>query len=162
MAVLGDLREDDTPPLVTRSGPAVELFRFTDHGACVAFLADALNSLIRDEPFASIAVLTPGTDMSGLYYDGLIRGQVPRLRRVTQQDFSFAPGVEVTEVDQVKGLEFDYIILVEVSANRYPDNPLARRMLHVGATRAVHQPLANHRRGPLPHDTGSHVSQRID
>ena len=26
----------------TRSGPPVELFRFTDHGACVAFLADAL------------------------------------------------------------------------------------------------------------------------
>ena len=139
MSVLGDLREDDTPPLVTRSGPPVELFRFTDHGACVAFLSDALNDLLRNEPFASVIVLTPGRDLSALYYDGLDRGQVPRLRRVTQQDFSFSPGVEVTEVDQVKGLEFDYIILVEASASRYPDTPLARRTLHVGATRAVHQ-----------------------
>ena len=139
MSVLGDLREDDTLPMVTRSGPAVELFRFTDHGACVAFLADALNELLLNEPFASVIILTPGSDMSALYFDGLNRGQVPRLRRVAHQDFSFAPGVEVTEVEQVKGLEFDYIILVEVSAIRYPDTPLARRMLHVGATRAVHQ-----------------------
>ena len=46
LAVLGDLREDDTPPVTTRSGPPVELFRFTDHGACVAFLADALKELL--------------------------------------------------------------------------------------------------------------------
>jgi DNA helicase-2/ATP-dependent DNA helicase PcrA len=139
MATLGDLREDDTPPIVTRSGPPVELFRFTDHGACVAFLADALNELVREEPLASIALLTSSSDMSGLYYSGLHRGEVPRLRRVTQQDFTFMPGIEITEVNQVKGLEFDYVILIEVSANKYADAPAARRLLHVGATRAVHQ-----------------------
>ena len=58
VGVLGDLREDDTPPFTTRSGPAVELFRFTDHGACVAFLADALKELCAAERLASICVLT--------------------------------------------------------------------------------------------------------
>ena len=59
-ALLGELREDDEPPVrTTRSGPPVELFRFTDHGACVAFLADALSELASDEPLASVAVLTP-------------------------------------------------------------------------------------------------------
>ena len=139
MELLGELREDETPPLTTRQGPEVELFRFTDHGGAVAFLADALKSLMRDEPLASVAVLTPGGDLSSTYYRGLDKGEVPRLRRVTNQDFTFAPGVEVTEIEQVKGLEFDYVVLVEVSANRYPDNARARRLLHVGATRAVHQ-----------------------
>ena len=139
MSLLGDLREDDTPPMVTRSGPEVELFQFTEHGACVAFRADTLKALLMDEPFASVIVLTPGKDISHLYYDGLDRGEVPRLHRVTNQNFTFQPGVEVTEVEQVKGLEFDYVILVETSAARYPDTPLARRLLHVGATRAVHQ-----------------------
>ena len=60
-------------------------------------------------------------------------------RRVVSQDFSFAPGVEVTEIEQVKGLEFDYVVLVEVNAAEYPDTATARRLLHVGATRAVHQ-----------------------
>ncbi len=138
-AVLGDGREDDVPPLTMRSGPEVELFRFTDHGACVAFLAEALRELVREEPLASVAVLTPTRSLSRAYHQGLSHGEVPRLRLVDQQNFTFAPGVEVTEVDQVKGLEFDYVILVEAAAAHYADTPSARRMLHVGATRAVHQ-----------------------
>jgi DNA helicase-2/ATP-dependent DNA helicase PcrA len=139
MGVLGDLSEDDTPPLTTRSGPPVELFRFTDHGAAVAFLADALKQLSTDEPLASVAVLTPSYELSALYARGLRTAEVPRVEHVQDQRFRFAPGVEVTEVAQVKGLEFDYVILVEASTTHYPDTPHARRVLHVGATRAIHQ-----------------------
>jgi DNA helicase-2/ATP-dependent DNA helicase PcrA len=139
VGVLGNLREDDTPPLTTRSGPPVELFRFTDHGACVAFLADALKELCSAERLASVCVLTATRELSALYHRGLQNGEVPRLRRVENQDFTFAPGVEVTEIEQVKGLEFDYVILVEVSTANFPDTPAARRLLHVAATRAVHQ-----------------------
>ena len=64
---------------------------------------------------------------------------MPRLHRVVRQDFRFAPGIEITEVDQVKGLEFDYVILLDASAQHYPDDARSRRLLHVGATRAVHQ-----------------------
>ena len=138
-AVLGPLREDEVPPVTVRSGPPVELFRFTDHGACVAWLAEALSDLMLHEPLASVAVLTPTRELSALYHRGLANGEVPRLRLVEHQDFRFAPGVEVTEIEQVKGLEFDYVILVEASAAHFPDTPAARRRLHVGATRAVHQ-----------------------
>jgi hypothetical protein len=48
-------------------------------------------------------------------------------------------GFEITEIEQVKGLEFDYAILVDVTHEQYPDTPRSRRRLHVGATRAVHQ-----------------------
>lgn len=137
-AVLGPLREDD-PPLVTREGPPVEFFRFTDHGAAVAFLAEALQNLTDAEPDASVAVLTPGTALSALYADGLRRSDLMRVHRVTQQDFRFAPGIEVAEVAEVKGLEFDYVVLVEVSEDCYPRTDAARRVLHVGATRAIHQ-----------------------
>jgi DNA helicase-2/ATP-dependent DNA helicase PcrA len=139
LELLGDLREDERPPLTTRSGPPVELFRFTDHGAAVAFLADALKELAAKEPLASVVILTPNSEISGIYARGLANGEVAHLHRVESQDFSFAPGVEITEIDQVKGLEFDYVILVEVSAAHFPDTPAARRLLHVGATRAVHQ-----------------------
>ena len=39
----------------------------------------------------------------------------------------------------MKGLEFDYVILLDTSADHYPDEDRSRRLLHVGATRAVHQ-----------------------
>jgi DNA helicase-2/ATP-dependent DNA helicase PcrA len=77
--------------------------------------------------------------LSELYFSGLDRSEVPRLHLVRRQDFRFAPGVEVTEIEQVKGLEFDYVILVGVNDAHYADEPMARRLLHVGATRAVHQ-----------------------
>jgi len=137
--VLGDLREDDTPPKTVRSGPPVELFRFTDHGAAVAFLAETLDALMRREPHASVAVLAPSVALGDLYHRGLQTSEVPRLRRVREQDFAFAPGIEVTEVEQAKGLEFDYVVMVEVSSTSYPDSNAARRKLHVGMTRAIHQ-----------------------
>lgn len=148
--VLGPLREDEDPPQVTRDGPAVELFRFTDQGAAVAFLADALKALQEAEPLASIALLTGGPGVSGMYYAGLRQSEVPRLRRVAANDFTFAPGVEITEIEQVKGLEFDYVILVDIDAHTFPDTPAARRLLHVGATRAVHQLWVTSVRDPSP------------
>ncbi len=138
-AVLGDLREDDDPPLATRDGPEVELFRFTDDGACVAFLADSLKELVRAEPLASVVLLSPSPEVSALYHAGLSRSEVPRLRRVTRQDFTFAPGIEIAEVATVKGLEFDYVVVLEASTRYYPDTAEARRLLHVAATRAIHQ-----------------------
>ncbi len=139
IAVLGDLREDDEPPLTTRSGPPVEMFRFTEHGACVAFLAEALRDLTKHEPLASVALLTPSPTLSEMYYESLNRTDLAELRWVRNQDFSFTPGIEVTEIEQVKGLEFDYIVLIEASMGHFPENPSARRLLHVGATRAIHQ-----------------------
>ena len=138
-ALLGDLNEDDAPPESPRAGPPVELFRFTDRGACVAFLTDALRELARAEPLASVALLTPSPEISALYFEGLSRGDLPALRRVERQDFTFAPGVEVTEIEQAKGLEFDYVVLLTSTPELYPATPAARRLLHVGATRAVHQ-----------------------
>jgi DNA helicase-2/ATP-dependent DNA helicase PcrA len=139
LSLLGDLLEDDEPPITTRSGPPVELFRFTDRGACVAFLADALLELAREEPLASVAILAPSPEASALYHGGLAGTELSGVRHVTHQDFTFAPGIEITEVEQVKGLEFDYVILVDATHENYPDAPESRRLLHVGATRAVHQ-----------------------
>jgi len=137
--LLGPLREDDAAPETTRRGPPVELFRFTDHGACVAFLGPALKRLVAAEPHASVVLLAPTAEVAALYHDALEKAEVPRLALVRDQRFSFSAGIEVAEVADVKGLEFDYVVLLEASATHYPDSPAARRRLHVGATRAIHQ-----------------------
>jgi DNA helicase-2/ATP-dependent DNA helicase PcrA len=85
---------------------------------------------------------------------------VPRLHRVRRQDFRFAPGIEITEVDQVKGLEFDYVILLDTSAEHYPDDARSRRLLHVGATRAVHQLWLVSVGPPSPVVTGAIAASR--
>ncbi|MDE0896914.1 MAG: ATP-binding domain-containing protein, partial [Planctomycetota bacterium] len=137
-SLLGHLREDEEV-VTTRSGPPVELFRLTDRGACVAFLSDVLRDLMQAEPLASVAVLTPNPTTSDVYFEGLLRSDLPRLRRIKDGEFPFTAGIEVTEVTQVKGLEFDYVVVLDVDSMNYPDTPTSRRTLHVAATRAVHQ-----------------------
>jgi DNA helicase-2/ATP-dependent DNA helicase PcrA len=137
-AVLGPLADPDEP-LVARSGAPVQLFRFDEIGEAVAFLAEALRALLGREPTASVALIARHPEQADQYHQALARAEVPALRRVRRHDFAFAPGVDVTDVTQVKGLEFDYVILVEATAANYPDAIEARHLLHIGATRAAHQ-----------------------
>jgi len=136
--VLGDLAEGDEPE-VPRDGVPVEILSFDDPGENLAFLADSLRQLQRDEPMASVALLARHPAIAEIYFDGLVRAGLDRVRLVSDQDFAFTAGIEVCDVTQSKGLEFDYVILLDVDATNYPDTPSARRILHVGATRAAHQ-----------------------
>jgi DNA helicase II / ATP-dependent DNA helicase PcrA len=126
-------------PLQARSGEPVELHEFGDIGEAVAFLADALRTLMAREPTASCAVISRHPEQAEAYYDGLRRAEVPALRRVRRDEFSFQPGVDITDVANVKGLEFDYVVMIDVNASSYPDQHWARHLLHIGVTRAAHQ-----------------------
>jgi DNA helicase-2/ATP-dependent DNA helicase PcrA len=122
-----------------RSGAAVELHRFSEQGEAVAMLADALRSLSMREPLASAAVITRHPEQARLYAHALTDAEVPGVRLVANQEFSFKAGIEVTDVAQVKGLEFDYAILLDVTASNYPDTLESRHLLYIAATRAAHQ-----------------------
>jgi DNA helicase-2/ATP-dependent DNA helicase PcrA len=137
-AVLGPLASADAP-LATREGAPVDLFTHGHTGDAVATLSEALRDLMQSEPQASVAVIARYPEQADLYFGGLQRAEVPYLRRVAEQDFSFKPGVDVTDVRQVKGLEFDYVVIVEASESSYPDDDEARHLLHIAATRAAHQ-----------------------
>jgi DNA helicase-2/ATP-dependent DNA helicase PcrA len=126
-------------PLIARSGAPVELHQFGDVGEAVAFLADALRGLVAREPGASIALLTRYSEQADLYYSGLRRAEVPNLRRVQRDEFSFRAGIDVTDASQVKGLEFDYVIMVDVNASTYPETDECRHLMHIAATRAAYQ-----------------------
>jgi DNA helicase IV len=47
--------------------------------------------------------------------------------------------VQVTTVDQVKGLEFDTVVIPDATAAAYPEEGSARRALYVAVTRTRHQ-----------------------
>lgn len=137
-SVLGPLATD-RPWTATRSGAPVQLLRFTDPGQAVSVLSEALHALLRREPGAYVALVARYPAQADVYYEGLAFADLPRLRRVAEQDFSFQRGIDVTDVQQVKGLEFDYVILLDVDRHSYPDDVAARYLLHIGATRAAHQ-----------------------
>jgi DNA helicase-2/ATP-dependent DNA helicase PcrA len=136
--VLGPLAPEERP-IANRSGVPVDLFMFAHAGDAVGFLGEALRDLVRSEPRASVAVVARYPEQADMFHAGLVKAEVPHLRRIARQDFPFRPGVDVTDIRQVKGLEFDYVVLVEVGDSSYPQEDEARHLLHIGATRAAHQ-----------------------
>lgn len=158
-AALGSLATDRSW-VATRQGAPVELLRFTDPGQAVVSLSDALRQLVRREPSATVALIARYPEQADVYFDGLDLAEVPKMRRVAEQDFTFTPGIEVTDILQVKGLEFDYVLLLDVDAVTYPDDTPSRYLLHIGATRAAHQLWLVTCREPtplLPDDLAAHL-----
>jgi DNA helicase-2/ATP-dependent DNA helicase PcrA len=147
--VLGPLA-GDARPITPRAGAPVESFGFSSAGEANEFLAQALKELVREEPFASVALIARHPEQARLYYEALSAAEVPALRLVAHQDFSFRPGIDVTDVRQTKGLEFDIVILVEVNEESYPINDHARRLLHVAMTRGAHQLWVTYTGRPSP------------
>ena len=132
--LIGDVR-----PVAPRAGAPVESFPFAAAGECAEFLSHALKELVRNEPDASVALLARHPEQARAAYEALAHAEVPSLRLVADQDFSFSAGIDVTDVRQSKGLEFDIVILLEVTDASYPGTDEARRLLHVAMTRAAHQ-----------------------
>jgi DNA helicase-2/ATP-dependent DNA helicase PcrA len=136
--VLGPLAPE-VEPIATRTGADVEQFVFGTTGEAIAFIGESLRSLVLRERRASVAVIARYAAQANMYYEGLKNAEVSALRRVYGKEFSFAPGIDVVDVAQIKGLEYDYIVLIEVNENTYPQTHEARHLLHIASTRAVYQ-----------------------
>ena len=126
-----------------RAGPtadrALGLARFDNECHLAAWLSEALAVLEARDPTAAAAVICR-TAMSA--------GQLARILRHTLSvhlalggRFHFGAGTQVTCVPEVKGLEFDHVVIPDATAGRYPDAPEPRRALYVAATRASAQLL---------------------
>jgi DNA helicase II / ATP-dependent DNA helicase PcrA len=147
--VLADLTRTESFT-ATRSGPPVELFQFAGQGELLYFLSRNLKELAIREPNASTALICVSPQDAVTYFQLLDRMELQDLRLVADQDFAFSPGIDITDIKQVKGLEFDYVILLDVDRINYPDHPYSRYLLHIGATRAAHQLWLMNHRPPSP------------
>ncbi|HEU4613433.1 MAG TPA: ATP-binding domain-containing protein [Kofleriaceae bacterium] len=107
--------------------------------ACGGQLAQAaalcwhLDALLTRDPWRQIAVIARTPEHARRLYAELSRGLDPTL--VLDGDFRFEPGIIVTTAAAVSGLEFDSVVVPDLSAAFYPSDEL-RRALYVVATRA--------------------------
>lgn len=119
--------------------PEVEISRFETRCHLSVWLIEELRRLAERDPNASVAILCRSPVTATRLARVLSHGVASRL--VLDGRFVFRSGISITSIDQVKGLEFDYVIVPDASASTYPDTPQARRALYVAVTRARHQLL---------------------
>lgn len=134
--ILGDLAS----PAATRAardGAPVGHFAFPSAELAALFSVNEVVDLAEREPEASIAVIAHDAQAAQRFH--ALLPERARARLVLAGEFTFDPGIDVTDLDSVKGLEFDYVLLPQVSSATYPLNDEARHRLHVAVTRAAGQ-----------------------
>jgi len=134
--ILGSLASDAAKS-AARGGAPVGHFAFSSSELATLFCVGELVDLVQREPDASIAVIAHDADAARRFHALLPERAQARL--VLAGEFSFEAGIDVTDLDNVKGLEFDYVLVPQVNDSAYPESDEARRRLHVAVTRAVWQ-----------------------
>ena len=123
------VRGGDRGAVVTRREP--------DACALVSDVVDALRAVRQHDPDAMVAVVCRTPEAARRTAALLSRGEDVSL--VERGEFRFARGVEVTCVQEVKGLEFDHVLMPDCDAGAYPEGGESRRALYVAMTRASWQ-----------------------
>lgn len=125
------------PLTAARQGVPVGRHTFPSEAQSFLFIAHALRELLENEPHASVAVVAHD-DATAQRIHGVL-ADLPSARLVLDGLFTFEPGLDVTTVDCVKGLEFDYVVVPDATTAAWPSSDEGRRRLHVAVTRASHQ-----------------------
>jgi DNA helicase IV len=116
-----------------RPAKGAPLHAFARETALLAWLGARLVAQTEAEPRASFGVIVRDARVARRIAEGL-RAHLP-VRLVWGGEFRFAPGVDVTTVDQVRGLEFDHVIVPDASARTYGADGASRRALYIAVTR---------------------------
>ncbi len=130
---------DDNEGVAGRPGPVPQLLVADDEPALREALVAALRQSLAEAPRGHHCVVCRWPKLA----TGLCEWLTPALglpegtvRVGYNKEFVFEPGVTVTNVQQVKGLEFDSVTVIDPSDAHYPPNELGRRNLYTVLTRA--------------------------
>jgi len=118
-------------------GPATVCREFANHCHQADWLTRELRTLQTSDARASAAIICRTREAARRMAQHLRRGL--GLRLALDGDYQFVGGINVTSVQEAKGLEFDYVVIPDASAAVYPATPVGRRALYVAVTRASHQ-----------------------
>jgi DNA helicase IV len=122
-----------------RSSGAIVRIAAANRCHLAARLVDALARLLDVDRRARIAVVCRHAETARRWHADLGRGVPTRL--ALGGEFDFRPGIVVTSVDEVRGLEFDDVVVPDLTPAIYPADGASRRALYVATTRTMHQLL---------------------
>jgi DNA helicase II / ATP-dependent DNA helicase PcrA len=135
--------------VVPRDGDPVQIIRTANREETMARARDLLEHYADDHPNSLAAVVTRYKADADRLFDSLKDLGLLNVRRHERDDFSFQPGIIVTNAHQVKGLEFSAVLIINPGSSQFRDDRDHRMLLHVVITRASdhlwiigHQPMA--------------------
>lgn len=117
---------------VQRPGIEPEIKAFAEHEAYVEALREAIHAHNTEDGLTAVIV----EDWTGINHMMRVLGDdMPRVIR--QYEALPKSGIVLMELKLAKGLEFDTVILPDVTAEDYPDEPMFRHRLYTAISRAT-------------------------
>jgi len=119
-----------------RAGSDPEWHKAEDRDGMLDHLVDWANRLVKADPYKLIALICRYPKQAMELKEELEEFLPGEVRLGHRDQFSFEPGIMVTNIHQVKGLEFDSVALIEPDEENYPiKKEESRNMIYVGITR---------------------------
>ena len=119
-----------------RAGADPEWHKADDRESMLEHLVEWSNRLVKADPHNLIAIICRYPKQAMELKEELEEFLSGEVRLGHRDQFSFDPGIMVTNIHQVKGLEFDSVALVEPDEDNYPiRREESRNMIYVGITR---------------------------
>mgnify|MGYP003966166489 FL=1 len=119
-----------------RAGSDPEWHKAEDRDGMLDHLVDWANRLVKADPYKLIALICRYPKQAMELKEELEEFLPGEVRLGHRDQFSFEPGIMVTNIHQVKGLEFDSVALIEPDEENYPiKREESRNMVYVGITR---------------------------
>ena len=131
------LNEDDLK-LTPKFGPEPTLTKCSTYVDATRETVKWLDDLKRVNPHSVSAIICKSASLARHVYDSLLKAGARGIRLGDAGHFEFSPGITVTDIKQVKGLEFHNVLLFNPSADQYrKENVYDRNLLYVAVTRAA-------------------------
>ncbi|MDO8527887.1 MAG: AAA family ATPase [Deltaproteobacteria bacterium] len=141
MEVASRLRSDGAgtmeAPRTQRSGPSPTFIRAEGPQVLPNLVGQWIGARLKENPHALSSVICRWPKEAQKLVEELRKLGYPSVRLGHRDQFDFSPGVTVTNVHQVKGLEFRNVLIVEPSEENYKlTSEEERNLLYVAVTRA--------------------------
>ena len=119
-----------------RAGAEPEWHKADDKESMLEHLVEWSNRLVKADPYKLVAIICRYPKQAMELKEELEEFLSGEVRLGHRDQFSFEPGIMITNIHQVKGLEFDSVALVEPDEDNYPiRREESRNMIYVGITR---------------------------
>ena len=119
-----------------RTGSEPKWHKAEDREGMLENLVSWTEKLVKADPYKLIAIICRYPKQAMELKEELEEYLTGEVRLGYRDQFSFEPGIMVTNIRQVKGLEFDSVAMVEPDEENYPiRKEESRNMLYVGITR---------------------------
>lgn len=126
-----------------REGAYPQLIENLSHEEIIQHIYKFVLARMEEVPSAHICVVLKKKDRIEEFYSKLyelLRSKKISVRKVIQGneefEFKFQPGLSISNIHQIKGLEFDSVIIADAGAKPWNDIPEVRCQMYVAVSRA--------------------------